>query len=286
MLNNYLLLTKPAIGLLVLVTAASAIVKEGSLLNEPFRLILLLVGIFAVSGSANGLNEYFERDIDALMPRTRDRRPLPLGLLTPASALWFSIVLGLTGLLILGIYFTMLSAILSLGTILFYSLFYTLWLKRRTHLNIVIGSVAGAMGPIIAGTAVTGRITITPIILFLLIFFWSPPHFWALALCLKDDYRKAGYPMLPLVKEDKETLHQIWLYVLGTIILSAGVLFLNTGVFYVAGAIILGSAFIWKTHQVKIGMTPQNTLSLFRYSIIYLLVLFSVIIIDNFIEVI
>src|SRR5689334_5205604 len=188
--SSYIQLTKPRIVLLVLVTALAAVVMEGSLLRDPVRLLLVLLGITLVAGSANAFNQYFERDLDAQMARTRTRRPLPLRHVTPRGALGFALSLGAVSVATLFWEGSALSAWLALGTILFYGFGYTLWLKPRTVHNIVIGGAAGAMGPVIAWAAASGRLTLTPVLLFLIIFLWTPPHFWALALCVKEDYRK------------------------------------------------------------------------------------------------
>ena len=182
--SSYIQLTKPRIVLLVLVTAMAALVMEGSLLTRPGQLLLVLFAITLVAGSANAFNQYFERDLDAQMARTRTRRPLPLAHVSATSALVFAIGIGVVSVLLLAVFANALSAWLALGTILFYGFGYTLWLKPRTVHNIVIGGAAGAMGPVIAWAAASGGLTLAPILLFLVIFLWTPPHFWALALGL------------------------------------------------------------------------------------------------------
>lgn len=279
--GSFFQLTKPSIGFLVLITAAATVVKEGSLLSDPVRFMLLLIGIYAVSGCANGLNEYFERDTDAVMARTRQRRPLPQALITPGQAFWFAIGIGVAGLTIFAVFFNGLSALLSLGTILFYSFFYTLILKPRTSLNIVIGGAAGAMGPIISWAAITGALALTPWLLFLIIFFWTPAHFWALAICLKDDYAKAGYPMLPNVKGDAETYRQIWFYTIVMVITSFLLVFDQAGIVYTIGAGVLGSLFLHKAWRARQVHSVNESWRLFRFSILYLFALFFIFMIDN-----
>jgi protoheme IX farnesyltransferase len=210
--RQYLQLTKPTIMLLVLFTGATALVVEGSMLARPGAFILFMVALYLTGGCANSLNQYFERDIDAKMTRTASRRPLPQKRLTPGQALTFSVAIGLTGLAILAFYFNWLTALLSLATILFYGLFYTLYLKPTTSQNIVIGGAAGAMAPVGAWAAATGGTAWAPWLMFAIIFLWTPPHFWSLAVAYKDDYKKVDYPMMPVVKGDRATMHQVVAY--------------------------------------------------------------------------
>lgn len=279
---RYLRLTKPTIMLLVLLTGATALFMEGSLVQAPWKFLLVMLGLYLTGGAANALNQYFERDIDARMARTRDRRPLPMGQLGTVEALLFSAVIGVAGVLLFGFVFNWLSAALSLATILFYSFFYTLWLKPNTHQNIVIGGAAGAMGPIIAWAAATNGLAMTPWILFLIIFFWTPPHFWALALCLKDDYRAANLPMLPVVKGDETTLRQIFYYTLVLVAISLSLLLVQFGWFYLLSATSLGLLFIYKSYVVKRQATLKLERGLFGYSIVYLFALFLALIADSF----
>jgi len=279
-LRDYLKLTKPTINLLVIITGATALFMEGSMKEAPVRFVLVLLALFLTAGSANALNQYFEREIDARMPRTAKKRPLPSGRLTPRQALVFATVCGISGVLILGIFFNLFSAILALATILFYSFFYTLWLKPRTHLNIVIGGAAGAMGPIIAWAAATGGLAMTPWLLFLIIFCWTPPHFWALAWCLKEEYRGVNYPMLPVVKGDEETFRQIAIYTVITVAITLVLPLVGAGVLALVLSALLGAGFLWRA--VKLSRTHENRQGwgLFAYSIVYLLVLFVGLMID------
>jgi len=279
-LRDYLKLTKPTINLLVIITGATALFMEGSMKEAPVRFMLVLLALFLTAGSANALNQYFEREIDARMARTAKKRPLPSGRLTPRQALVFATVCGITGVLILGIFFNLFSAILALATILFYSFFYTLWLKPRTHLNIVIGGAAGAMGPIIAWAAATGGLAMTPWLLFLIIFCWTPPHFWALAWCLKEEYRAVNYPMLPVVKGDEETFRQIAIYTVITVGVTLVLPLVGAGVLALVLSALLGAGFLWRA--VKLSRTRENRQGwgLFAYSIVYLLALFVGLMID------
>ncbi|TFH62195.1 MAG: protoheme IX farnesyltransferase [Candidatus Zixiibacteriota bacterium] len=269
-LSSYLQLTKPSIMLLVLVTGAVSLVMEGSLLSHPVRFLLVLLGLYLTGGCANAINQYLERDIDASMSRTKYKRPLPLQRLSAAHALGFAIVIGISGVLIFGVIFNWLTAILSLATILFYSFVYTLWLKPTTWQNIVIGGAAGAMAPVGAWTAATGGMALAPWLLFLIVFLWTPPHFWSLALFIKDDYEKVGYPMLPVVKGDKATLDQILVYIILLVFVSLTPMFAGSRWLYFAFAIVLGAVFLKKAGTARRSQSPQDVRALFRYSIIYL----------------
>jgi protoheme IX farnesyltransferase len=279
--SSYIQLTKPRIVLLVLVTALAALVMEGSLLRDPGRLLLVLFAITLVAGSANAFNQYFERDLDAQMARTRTRRPLPLQHVSARGALVFAIAIGVVSVLMLFSVGNALSAWLALGTILFYGFGYTLWLKPRTVHNIVIGGAAGAMGPVIAWAAASGGLTLTPVLLFLIIFLWTPPHFWALALCVKEDYRKVGIPMLPLVRGDAETYRQIEIYSVALVALTLAMPFLRTGgLVYAVLALGLGVVFVWKAVRARRLATVGSAWEVFGFSILYLFVLFLGLIAD------
>ncbi len=283
-INNYIQLTKPSIMLLVIFTGTAALIIEGSLLSDPLKFILVLVGLYLTGGCANALNQYFERDIDTKMTRTRNRRPLPTGKLTANQALIFSTAIGLIGVILFAYFFNWLTAALALGTILFYSLYYTLWLKPNTSQNIVIGGIAGAMAPVGAWAAATNSMAVAPWIMFLIIFLWTPPHFWALALFCKDDYRLSGLPMMPIVKGDDSTRLQILVYtiILTTVSLTLG--FFGASWLYLAAAVILGFLFIQKAFHLYKEKTDQSARALFGFSLLYLFGLFAVIMIDGVIQ--
>lgn len=277
---NLFLLTKPRIGLLVLLTGAAALVVEGTFKTDPVAFLIVMLGLFAISGSANALNQYFEREVDSLMSRTKVKRPLPLGVLTPVHALAFAILLGVAGVTLFALRFNVLSAALSLFVILFYGLFYTIWLKPRTHLNIVIGGAAGAMAPMIGWAAAAGTLGWPSVVMSLVIFFWSPPHFWALAMYLKRDYESAGLPMLPLVKGDIETARQILSYTVVTVATSLLLIPAAFGAVYVVASVVLGGLFIYRAMQLRREMTLSTERRLFGYSIVYLLLLFAAVIVQ------
>ena len=280
-LSSYLNLTKPRILLLVGLTGAASLVLEESLLLHPLKFLLVMTGLLLAGGSANSFNQYFERERDALMERTRLKRPLPLNQLRPVEALLFSIISGVLSVLVFAFFFNWQSGILALGTILFYALFYTLWLKPRTHLNIVIGGAAGAMAPVIAWVAAAGSISWIPMILFLVIFFWTPPHFWALAMCLKEDYRKVGLPMLPVLKGNAVASRQIVVYVGWTVLTSLVLLFGQVGIIYAVSALFLGTLFILRAVKLEKTSVTAEAGRLFGYSITYLLALFVALIVDS-----
>jgi protoheme IX farnesyltransferase len=283
-ISEFIALTKPTILTLVLLTGAAALVLAGNVNDDPLRFTAVIVGLLLTGGCANALNQYFERDIDAQMARTKLRRPLPKKTVTPNEALLFAMVLGITAIALFGFMFNLLSALLALGTILFYSFFYTLWLKPRTHLNIVIGGAAGAMAPIIAWAAVTGTLAWTPWILFLIIFFWTPPHFWALALCVKKDYAAVAIPMLPVIKGDAETRRQILVYTLWLVGISLALLVVQLGLIYLFFALSLGGVFLWKAFRIWRGPDHSQAWGLFKYSIVYLMVLFVAMMADKAIK--
>ena len=282
-LSNYFLLTKPPIMLLVVFSGATALFMEGSLVGEPYHFLLILIALFLTGGSANALNQYFERDIDKKMTRTQKRRPLPQGKINATGAFIFSAAIGLVGVVIFALFFNILSALLALGTILFYSLFYTLLLKPNTPQNIVIGGVAGAMPPLIAWAAAGGSLLqSSPWILFLIIFFWTPPHFWALALFYKEDYKEANLPMMPVIKGEEETLKQVFYYTLILVGVTLTLLAADARWLYLVVSVALGALFIKKSYDTRKYKTKQLEKKLFFYSIIYLFSLFFAIIIDGF----
>ncbi len=283
-IKDYIDLTKPTIMFLVIFTGSAALILEGSMLQEPFRFFLCLFALYLTGGCANALNQYLEREIDAKMERTAAKRPLPSGRLSSTHALIFSITIGVVGVLIFGFVFNWLTAMLSLSTILFYSLFYTLYLKPNTDQNIVIGGIAGAMAPVGAWTAATGQMDIVPWIMFAIIFFWTPPHFWALALFCKDDYKKANLPMMPVVRGDKSTLRQILVYSIILFGVSLSLLAFGAGWFYFITAVLLGLIMIKKTIFALHNSSDKILKGLFGYSILYLFALFTAIVVDGFIS--
>ncbi len=283
---SYLQLTKPRIMLLVLFSGATALIMQGDLIHEPHRFLLVLLGLYLTGGAANGLNHVFERDIDNRMTRTRTRRPLPMGHISARSALFFSVCIGSLGVLLFVIFFNLLSALLSLFTIVFYSFFYTLYLKQHTVHNTVIGGVAGAMAPVGAWAAASGSLTLEPWTLFLIVFFWSPPHFWALSLRYRDDYEKTGLIMLPIVKGERETFAQIYRYTWFLFLISLTPILFQAGWIYLAIAIPLGLYFLYLANKSRQIASQSVIWSLFLFSILYLFGLFTALIAGSLVTII
>ncbi|CAN5503115.1 heme o synthase [soil metagenome] len=282
-MRNYLALTKPTICLLVLITGAAGLVWEGSFTRQPLNFMLVMLGLFLTAGCANALNQYLERDRDALMKRTAKRRPLPMGKIKPINALLFAVAIGVAGVAIFALFFTLFSALLSLATIFFYAFFYTLYLKPRTAQNIVIGGAAGAMGPVIAWAAAADfhGMTAAPWIMFAIIFLWTPPHFWALALCLQEDYKSNPLPMMPNVAGEQSTLRQMLVYTVALIGVSLALVWQQAGAIYLAVAILLGGVFLWRAILSMQQRTTKQYWGLFGYSIIYLFALFIAMMADT-----
>jgi protoheme IX farnesyltransferase len=280
-IRNLFLLTKPTIMLLVVFSAAVALCLEGSLLHEPIRLGLILFAVYLTGGAANALNQYFEREVDAQMARTKLRRPLPQGKLTPNQALAFIVIIATVGVGIFAVAFNWLSALITLATIIFYGFFYTLWLKPNTPQNIVIGGAAGAMAPIGVWAAVTDNVALEAYLLFSIIFFWTPPHFWALAMLCKEDYMKVNYPMMPVVKGDSETLRQILIYTAITVSVTIVLAVVINSYFFGAIALILGLIYIQKTFKAQKSGSKEMMRGLFGYSIVYLFGLFTALIAES-----
>jgi protoheme IX farnesyltransferase len=282
----WLELTKPRIVSLVLFTGLPALLLAAHGWPPVAVTWGALVGIALSAASAASFNHYFDRDIDALMRRTRTR-PLPSGALPPIAAVALGLVLGALAMGVLVATTTVLAAGLALASILYYALFYTVWLKRRTPMNIVIGGGAGASAPLIAWAAVTGSVGLPAILLASIIFLWTPPHFWALSLYRRDDYERAGLPMLPVTHGEPETRRQILLY---TIVLVASTLAVaplaGLGPIYTVSAAILGALFIAGAERLRRAPSVPHAQGLFRYSIAYLFVLFLVMCVDALVTVV
>jgi heme o synthase len=276
----YFLLTKPRIIELLLVTTVPTMFIAARGVPSPWLMAATLFGGALSAASANVLNCYLDRDIDALMRRTA-RRPLPAHRVEPADALRFGLVLGVAGFVWLWATVNLLSAALATAAILFYVFVYTLGLKRRSTQNIVIGGAAGAVPVLVGWSAVTGRVDLPALVLFAIIFYWTPPHFWALSLRYKDDYAAAGVPMLPVVRGARETSTQILYY---TVLLVAVTLLLfpagRMGALYLATAVALGAAFIWRALELRRDLTGRRAIRLFSFSNTYLALLFCAMAVD------
>jgi protoheme IX farnesyltransferase len=280
--GDYFALMKPRVMSLVVFTALVGLaVAPGSL--HPLTGFTALLCIAIGAGAAGALNMWYDADVDAVMTRT-SRRPVPMGRVRPGEALAFGLTLGSFAVVVLGLLVNWLAAALLAFTIFFYVVIYTMWLKRLTSQNIVIGGAAGAFPPVIGWAAATGSLSFEPILLFLIIFFWTPPHFWALALYRTDDYARAGIPMLPVVAGDASTRRQILVYTLMLVPLGlAPWLFGYTGPLYGVTAISAGVIMLALGWQVLRERRPAERASrnLFAFSILYLFLLFAVLLIER-----
>ncbi|MCI0770060.1 MAG: heme o synthase [Chloroflexi bacterium] len=274
-------LTKPRIIVLLLVTAVGAMFLAAQGPPSWSTTLLVIVGGTLGAGGANALNHYFDRDLDERMTRTR-WRTVPSGRIDARTALGFGILLNVVAFAVLATGVNLLSAVLTLGASAFYILVYTQWLKRTTTQNIVIGGAAGAFPPLIGWAAVTGDLGLSALYLFAIVFFWTPPHFWALALMIREDYEEAGVPMLPVVEGVPATTRSIMLYSLLLVTLS--ILFFSVdglGWIYLAGALGLGSVFLYRAWRLLRSNALQDARGLYLYSLLYLALLFLMIVIDS-----
>ena len=278
--GGYIALTKPRIiELLLVTTVPTMVLAEGGWPSTTLVLITLLGGTLA-AGGANAINMYVDRDIDRLMTRTQNR-PLVTGLIEPTQALIFAVSLEFVAFAVLWAGANLLSAVLALSATLFYVFVYTLWLKRTSRQNIVIGGAAGAVPVLVGWAAVQGNVTWTPIILFGVIFMWTPPHFWALAIRHIDDYRAASVPMLPAVAPLGQVLRQMVVYTAIMVSLSLVLApVADLGLIYIIGAGLLGGLFIWETVALSRDPQPQRAMRLFGFSITYITLLFGVLTLD------
>ncbi|MEX2102027.1 MAG: heme o synthase [Actinomycetota bacterium] len=281
----YWRLTKPRIIVLLLITTVPAMILADRGIPSLWLIAATVLGGAIAAGSANAINCYIDRDIDEIMRRTRSR-PLPAHQVTPQAALTFGFVLGAISFLFLGSTVNVLAASLALAAIAFYVFVYTMWLKRISTQNIVIGGAAGAAPALVGWAAVTGTVALPAWILFAIVFVWTPPHFWALAMRYSGDYAAAGIPMLPSARGSAETRKQILLY---SLVLFATTLLLvpfgSMGPVYVATAVILGGVFVWRALQLFRGSSttpePKLAMGLFKYSIVYLALLFAAVAVDG-----
>ncbi len=276
--GDYAALLKPRVMSLVVFTALVGMVASGGALN-PVLAAISLLAIAAGAGAAGALNMWYDSDIDYLMRRTRTR-PIPAGRMGRADALGFGIVLGGFAIAILGLAANWLAAGLLAFTIFFYVVIYTHWLKRLTAQNIVIGGAAGALPPVIGWAAMTGQVSLEPVVYFLIIFMWTPPHFWALALFTREDYGRVGIPMMPNVAGDESTRRQVLAYSVLLALVGGLPAFLGfAGPLYAVAALLLGAEFIrravllWQRRDADGNRAAKR---LFGYSILYLFALFGV----------
>ena len=279
--QDYLSMTKPPIILLLVVTAVGAMFLAAGGPPPLVLVILVCVGGSLGAGGANALNHYLEQDIDSLMPRTQ-KRPVPGQRISPRNALAFGILLNVLSFALLATWVNMWAAALTMSATLFYVFVYTSWLKRSTPHNIVIGGAAGAMPPMVGWAAVTGSVDLPAVYLFAIVFFWTPPHFWALALLLEKDYAQAGIPMLPVVAGRANTVANIFLYSMVLIALSlVFALISSVGWIYLGSAFALGAVFMIFAWRLKQSDSRPRARTLYLYSLLYLALLFVAIMADS-----
>ncbi len=278
----YLALTKPRVVALIVFTAI-----VGTLMSTPgmpplHALLWGNLGIALASGCAATINHVLDRRIDALMSRTRGR-PLPTGGLTERQALTFAAVLGFVSMAVLGLLVNPLTAVLTFASLIGYAIIYTAWLKRATSQNIVIGGAAGAAPPVLGWTAVTGHVDADALLLFLIIFAWTPPHFWALAIARRDEYARAGIPMLPVTHGVEYTRLHVLLYtVLLVLVTLLPFMTRMSGLIYLAAALILDGLFLYHALRLKISTRQDLPMKVFRFSVNYLMWMFAALLVDHY----
>jgi len=279
LLADYVALTKPKVQSLLLLTTITTMYVAAT--PSPLRVALTCLGGYLSAGGAGAINHYYDRDIDLRMARTADR-PVPSGRVAPRSALAFGIVLAFLSVLLLGTTVNWLAAGLSFAEFVGYVGVYTIWLKRRTPQNIVIGGAAGAVPPLVGWAAATGHLAWTAVFLFAIVFYWTPPHFWALSLLMKDEYAKVGVPMMPVVRGEDETrkqilIYSVLLYTVTQLPFCAGEL----GGVYLAASMTLGLAFIYAAYRLYRVATRRAALQLYLFSLAYLALLFASMVVDT-----
>ena len=281
LINDYITLTKPPIISLLLITAIGGLFLAAEGIPSLQTLALVCIGGALGAGGANAINHFLDQDIDAIMSRTI-KRPVASNRISPISALAFGITLNIGAFLVLTFGVNLLAAALTLAATLFYVLVYTGWLKRNTPQNIVIGGAAGAIPPMVGWAAVTGGLDLSALYLFTIVFFWTPPHFWALALMIQDDYEAAGVPMLPVVAGEERTIQNIFIYSLALVGLT--LLFGVSdavGFIYLGTAATLGTYFIYLAWKLKRDYSIRKAKHLYLYSLLYLALLFAGMMVDS-----
>jgi protoheme IX farnesyltransferase len=278
LVNDYVELTKPKVQSLLLLTTIATMYVAGD--PSPLLIFWTCLGGYLSAGGAGAVNHWFDRDIDAQMARTASR-PVPSGRVAPNAALAFGCTLAALSLLELSLAVNPLAAALSFSGFLGYVFVYTIWLKRRTPQNIVIGGAAGAVPPLVGWAAVTGSVSGTAVILFFIVFFWTPPHFWALSLLMKGEYEKVGVPMLPVVRGERETrrqilLYSVLLYAVTQLPFCAG----GLGTIYLVASLTLGLGFIGGAVRLYRRADRRSALQLYLYSLAYLALLFCSMVAD------
>ncbi len=277
-LSDYVELTKPKVQSLLLLTTVTAMEVAGN--PSLLRIALTCLGGYLSAGGAGAVNHYYDRDIDAKMARTATR-PIPAGRVSPRAALIYGITLAALSFALLSLTVNVLAASLALGGFVGYVFVYTIWLKRRTPQNIVIGGAAGAVPPLVGWAATRGSLSWTAVYLFAIVFYWTPPHFWALSLLMKDEYAQVGVPMMPVVRGERETRRQILLYTL--LLYAISQLPFCAGAFggiYLAASMTLGCAFIAGSVLLYRRADRKTALRLYLFSLLYLALLFGAMVAD------
>jgi heme o synthase len=279
--RDYVALTKPRIMSLLLVTGFCGMIVGARGWPGTTTAIAGMAGLALACGGASALNHLLDRDIDPLMGERTKQRPVASGRVAPSRALEFGVALSAFSFVLLASTVNVLTAVLALVGNLFYVVVYTRFLKRTTSQNIVIGGAAGAVPPLVGWAAATGNVSVAALILFVIVFVWTPPHFWALALLIKDNYAAANVPMLPVVKGDRETARQIVLYSVGLVAVTLLPYAWGTvGLEYLASALALGAVFVWLAERLRRDTTPRRAMVLFHYSLLYLALLFAAMALD------
>jgi heme o synthase len=280
-MRDYVALTKPRVVLLLEIITVFSMIMAARGWPGLALTTATVTGGWLAAGGAHAINCWFDRDIDASMGRTRTR-PIPAGRVEPASALAFGVGLGAAAFTLLAVAVNLLAAALALSAMLFYVFVYTMWLKRSSIQNIVVGGAAGAFPPLVGWAAVQGRVTLTALFLFAVVFYWTPPHFWALALLIRRDYASAAVPMLPVVMGERETRRQILLYTIVLVLVTALPLLAHSfGLVYLAGAGLLDGGFLLTAVVAVRDPSARAARRVFYYSMLYLALLFAVMAVDR-----
>ncbi|TML87128.1 MAG: protoheme IX farnesyltransferase [Actinobacteria bacterium] len=281
MARDYVALTKPRIMSLLLLTGFCGMIVGARGWPGTGLAAAAMAGLALACGGASALNHVLDRDIDPLMGKRTASRPVAAGRVAPSRALEFGLALSAFSFVLLASATNVLTAVLALVGNLFYVLVYTRWLKRTTPQNIVIGGAAGAVPPLVGWAAATGNLTVPALLLFLIVFFWTPPHFWALALLIREQYAAARVPMLPVVRGERETTRQIVLYSLVLVgITLLPVVWHTVGLVYLVSALVLGGLFVGLAVELRREATPRRAGILFHYSLLYLALLFVAMAVD------
>ena len=281
-IKDYTTLTKPKVNLLLVITALSAIFLASDNFPSIQVLIAVIIGGTLASGGAGAINHSIDKEIDNTMKRTSER-PVAGERISRFNALLFGIVLNLASFLILTYLTNMLAAMMAISGTLFYVLIYSIWLKKKTYHNIVIGGAAGCFPPLVGWSAVTGDLSLSAWYLFAIIFFWTPPHFWALAMLMKDDYSKANIPMLPSVVGIKATFKPMTLHTVTLILLTLVMTFVNSKLSYIYffSCFSIGTYYLFLTYKLYKDYDRQNNLKIYKFSLLYMMLFSVIVIVDS-----